>query len=206
MWCSAIVPYGTTGTVASIQVINNTGASDIRTVRVKDGTPGIYTNPRGRRRLRDRATCPGQLLRHDHASESGPSRAKPFLLYLTGLGDVNPPVPDGVPAPIDSAESAGDDPGRGGRWRAGDGRFRGSRPHYRRRLRHDRDHTPRYRPRATSYLDISLPDSYTTEAQISIGASSLANQSPGKSPQSRDSRGTKPAVQIPGTLRRFPNR
>jgi hypothetical protein len=44
------------------------------------------------------------------------------------------------------------------------------------------------------YVDISLPDSYTSEAQIPIGAGNAANQQP---------RAT-PATQIPGTLRRFP--
>ena len=50
-----------------------------------------------------------------------------------------------------------------------------------------------------AYVDISLPDSYTTEAQIPIGASNSANVQP------QNSR-AKPAVEIPGTLRRFPNR
>ncbi len=49
------------------------------------------------------------------------------------------------------------------------------------------------------------PDSYTTtEAQISIGTSNLADQAPPDSPRSAIRRGTEPAAPIPGTLAPVP--
>ena len=101
----AIVPFATTGTVASIQVVNNGVPSDTRTVRVKDGTPGIYTFPAG-----GVGYAIAQHVQDNSYSRSLPQNpARPgemILLYLTGLGDVNPPVADGMPAPLNPPSSA----------------------------------------------------------------------------------------------------
>ncbi len=81
----AIVPYATTGTVASVQVINSTGASDIRTVRVKDSTPGIYTNPPGGVGY----VIAQHVQDNSYATITPQNPARPgetILLYLTGLG------------------------------------------------------------------------------------------------------------------------
>jgi uncharacterized protein (TIGR03437 family) len=196
----AIVPFPTTGTVASIQVINGLGASAIRTVRVKNGTPGIYTNPPG---------GVGYLIAqhvqdNSYATITPQNPAHPgevILLYLTGLGDVDPPVADGVPAPSNPLSYAKIQPVAvvdGEQTTVG---FAGLSPTligvYAITLTIPADIAA-----GDVFVDISLPDSYTTEAQIPVGPSNSVNGASVEAarPQPR------PAVKIPGTLRRFPNR
>jgi uncharacterized protein (TIGR03437 family) len=196
----AIVPIATTGTVASIQVINSSGGSDIRTVRVKNGTPGIYTQS---------LTGLGYALAQHINDPSFPiitpqNPARPgetILLYLTGLGDVSPPVPDGVPAPLNVSTRAVTQPVVVIDNEPVTPLFAGLTATivslYAVVVTIPMDITP-----GDVYVDISLPDSYTTEAQIPIGTSNLANQAPLNS--NRPQRA--PGPRIPGSLRRFPNR
>jgi uncharacterized protein (TIGR03437 family) len=196
----AIVPYATTGTVASIQVISNNVPSDTRTVRVKNGTPGIYTNPPGgvgyliAQHVQDNSYATITPQNPAHPGET-------ILLYLTGLGDVIPPVPDGVPAPSDSLTNAVTLPVAVVDGEQATVGFAGLTPTivglYAMTVTIPADIAP-----GDVYVDISLPDSYTTEAQIPIGTSSLVNQAPLDSARPRK----EPAAPIPGTLRRFPNR
>jgi uncharacterized protein (TIGR03437 family) len=185
-------------------VINGTGGSDIRTVRVKDGTPGIYTNPPGgvgyviAQHIQDLsyATITPQ-------NPAGPGET--ILMYLTGLGDVDPPVPDGVPAPSTLVSRAVIQPVV-----VIDGvqvtpSFAGLTPTIVALYVITVAIPPKIAP-GDVYVDVSLPDSYTTEAQISIGTSSLANQPSGSGALPGDFPSERPAVPIPGTLRRFPNR
>jgi uncharacterized protein (TIGR03437 family) len=199
----AIVPYETTGTVASIQVISNNVASDIRTVRVKDGTPGVYTDPPG-----GVSYAIGQHVQdnsYDKITPQNPAHpGETILLYLTGLGDVDPPVADGMPAPLSPLTYALTQPVAvvdGEQTTVG---FAGLTPTivglYAITVTIPSDIAP-----ADVYIDVSLPDSYTTEAQISIGNSTLASQSPAAS-----TLGARPRKRrlgrTPGTLRRSPIR
>ena len=194
---SAIVPIGTTGAIASIQVINNGTSSAVRTVRVKGGTPGIYTNPAG-----GVGYAIAQHIRGNTAplvTSQDPARpGETITLWVAGLGDVNPPVADGVPPPINPLSPTVNKPVMLVDGEEAKVIFAGLAPFF----------PGVYIINLTipsdigvgdAYVDISLPDSYTTEAQIPIGASNSANLQP------QNSR-AKPAVQIPGTLRRFPSR
>ena len=202
----AIVPYATTGTVASIQVINNGVPSDVRTVRVKNGTPGVYTSPAG-----GIGYAVAQHIADNSYSTITPQNpARPgetILVYLTGLGDVNPPVGDGMPAPgpPDPLAVAVTTPVALVDGETAVVGFAGLTPTlialYAMTLTIPADIAP-----GDVYLDISLPDSYTSEAQISIGSSNLPSQSVGTSALRRGSSQNRPAAQIPGTLRRFPER
>ncbi len=199
----AIVPYATTGTVASIQVISNNVASDIRTVRVKDGTPGIYTTPAG-----GVGYAIGQHVQdNSYATITPQNPAHPgetILLYLTGLGDVDPPVPDGMPAPLSPLSYAVIQPVAVVDNEQTTIGFAGLTPTivglYAITVTIPSDIAP-----GDVYIDVSLPDSYTTEAQISIGASSVALQSQGASTLGVRSR-KRPLGRRPGTLRRSPAR
>jgi len=194
---SAIVPIGTTGTIASIQVINNGISSPVRTVRVKGGTPGVYTNPAG-----GVGYAIAQHIRGNTAplvTPQDPARpGETITLWVAGLGDVNPPVADGVPPPINPLSPTVNKPVMKVDGEDASVIFAGLAPFfpgvYIINLTIPSDIGP-----GDAYVDISLPDSYTTEAQIPIGASNSANL------QSQNSR-AEPAVQIPGTLRRFPGR
>jgi uncharacterized protein (TIGR03437 family) len=196
----AIVPYGTTGTVASIQVINNNVASDTRTVRVKNGTPGIYTTPAGgvgyviAQHVQDGSYATITPQNPAHPGEI-------ILLYLTGLGDVSPPIGDGVPAPSGSLTNAVTVPVAVVDGEQATVGFAGLTPTivslYAMTVTIPPDIAP-----GDVFLDISLPDSYTTEALISIGTRNLVNGASGQAARPEP----RPAVKIPGTLRRFPNR
>jgi uncharacterized protein (TIGR03437 family) len=202
----AVVPYATTGTVASIQVINNGVASDIRTVRVKNGTPGVYTSPAGgigyavAQHVEDNS--------YSTVTPQNPARpGETILVYLTGLGDVNPAVPDGVPAPgpPDPLAVAVITPVAVVDGETAVVGFAGLTPTlialYAMHVTIPADIAP-----GDVYLDISLPDSYTSQVQIPIGTSNLPSQSGGASVlRSTPSQSRTPA-QIPGTLRRFPGR
>ncbi|MCU1335079.1 MAG: hypothetical protein JWO19_660 [Bryobacterales bacterium] len=201
---SAIVPFATTGTVASIQVVNNNVKSDIRTVRVKDGTPGVYTTPAGGVGF----AIAQHVQDNSYATVTAQNPARPgetILMYVNGLGDVDPPVADGTPAPSSPLSYAVNTPivvVDGEQATVG---FGGLSPTligvYAITVTIPSDIAP-----GNVYIDISLPDSYTTEAQIPIGASSSVNQAPTDTGLLRNRIREKPAVQIPGTLRRFPNR
>jgi uncharacterized protein (TIGR03437 family) len=89
---NALVPYATTGTTASIVVNNNGTMSNAVQAPVAASAPGIFSLDRN-------GVGGGAIL---HADFSLVSLAKPakrgetVLIYLTGLGNVNPPVADGT--------------------------------------------------------------------------------------------------------------
>jgi uncharacterized protein (TIGR03437 family) len=193
-----IVPFATTESVAAIQVINNGVSSETRTVRVKDGTPGIFTSPTG---------GVGYAVAQ-HVSDNSYSLVTPenparpgemILVYLAGLGDVTPPVADGVAAPSNPPSASVATPivlvdgeaassGFAGLWPGSIGVYGITFT------------VPSDITAGDKYLDISLPDSYTTEAQIPIGSATLRTQSVETRLQKA------PNVRIPSILRRFPDR
>jgi len=202
---SAIVPYATTGTVASVQVINGSGGSDIRTVRVKNGTPGIYMTLTNNTLY----AIAQHVQDNSYATITPQNPARPgetILLYLTGLGDVSPPIPDGVPAPSDPLSHATGDVTAVVDGEQATVGFAGLTPTivglYAMTVTIPPDIAP-----GDVFIDISLPDSYTTVAQISVGSSSLKSPATGLSFLSnRNQPRDRAPVRIPGTLRRFPNR
>ena len=92
---NAVVPYGVTGSTATFVVFNNTMASNAVTVPLAATAPGVFSmNANG---LGD-----GAIRHADYSVVSQASPAKPgeiVQVYLTGLGAVNPAVPDGTAAP-----------------------------------------------------------------------------------------------------------
>lgn len=201
---SAIVPFETTGTVASIQVVNNNVASATRTVRLNDSTPGIYTNPAG-----GVGVAIAQHVQDN--SYSTVTRQKPanpgetILVYVDGLGDVDPAVATGVAAPLSPLSWAKTQPIAVVDGEQATVGFAGLVPTligvYAMTVTIPSDIAP-----GDVYLDISLPDAYTTEAQIPVGSSSLANGASQSSTLQQAPRPRRPAAQIPGNLRRFPTR
>jgi len=89
---SALIPYATPKPIAKIQVINNGVESNAVTTYVNTTAPGVFTIPPA-----------GVGFAHAVHADSSPvtsqNPAKPgetITVYMTGLGDVDPPVPDGV--------------------------------------------------------------------------------------------------------------
>lgn len=199
-----IPPFETTGSVASIQVINNNVPSDTRTVRIKDSTPGIYTNPAGgvgiaiAQHVQDNS--------YSVITQQNPARpGETILLYLAGLGDVDPPVGTGVPAPTSPLSYAVTQPIAVVDGEQATVGFAGLSPTltgvYAMTVTIPSDIAP-----GNVYLDISMPDAYTTEAQLPIGASNQTAPALGTSSLSSAPRPRRPAARIPGNLRRFPTR
>jgi uncharacterized protein (TIGR03437 family) len=91
----AIVPYSTSGGLVQIQVVNNGTQSNAVTLYQGDCSPGVFT-------LTSNGLGDGAILHSDFSVVNSSSPAKQgevVQIYLTGLGDVNPPVADGAPAP-----------------------------------------------------------------------------------------------------------
>jgi len=163
---SAIVPYETTGSVAQIQVVNNQGSSNVVTELVNPTTPGLFTIPAGGIGYAAAEHVDGSLVSPSHPAQVGETIA----VYVTGLGDVLPSISDGAPG-VSSATTntitasvnnlaatvayAGLAPTLVGLYQVN-------------------VTIPSGVAACDWYLDISGPDSYTSEAIISVGSGTLA--------------------------------
>ena len=94
---SALVPYATAGgSIATIQVNNGGTVSNTVTTPIDPGTPGVFTQT---------STGVGAgSIQHsaDYSLVTAQNPAQPgetVVVYLSGLGAVNPSVPDGSAAP-----------------------------------------------------------------------------------------------------------
>jgi uncharacterized protein (TIGR03437 family) len=171
---SFLVPYAVTTSLASIQLINNGtsgGTSNTVTLPVHLTAPGVFTFPAG-------GLGAPAALHADYSLVSSSSPAQPgetILVFATGLGAVNPMVPDGSAGPSGTLSTAtnaitayingegpitptyaGLAPGLGGLYQIN--------------LAVPTDLTS-----GNYYLDISGPDSYTSEATIAVGAATSAS-------------------------------
>jgi uncharacterized protein (TIGR03437 family) len=92
---NAVVPYGVTGSTATFVVINNTNSSNAVTVPLAPTAPGVFS-------LSANGVGDGAILHQDNSVVNQTSPAKPgevVQVFMTGLGAVNPQVPDGTAAP-----------------------------------------------------------------------------------------------------------
>lgn len=88
---NALVPYATQGTTATIVVQNGSANSNTVTVPLAPTAPGVYS-------LDQSGSGPGAILHADFGLVNASRPAAPgetVLIYLTGMGAVNPPVADG---------------------------------------------------------------------------------------------------------------
>lgn len=89
---NCLIPYGTTGATAKIVVANGSATSNTVTVPVAPTSPGIYS-------LDQSGSGAGAV---EHANGSVVNASNPanpgetVVIYLTGMGAVTPPVPDGT--------------------------------------------------------------------------------------------------------------
>lgn len=90
-----LVPYGVTGSTASIVIKNSTGTSNTVTMQLATTSPGVYS-------VDYSGAGFGVILHADYSlvTTANPAhKGETVLMYLTGLGAVAPPVADGVAAP-----------------------------------------------------------------------------------------------------------
>jgi uncharacterized protein (TIGR03437 family) len=168
---AAIVPFETTAPIAQIQVVNNQTQSNVVTEFVNATTPGVFTNPAGGVGYAAAEHADGSLVTPSNPAQVGETIA----VYVTGLGDVFPSISDGSPGVAGSTSNtitayvnntaatvayAGLAPGLVALYQVN-------------------VQIPSGVPSGDSYLDISGPDSYTSEALISVGSATVAAQAQG---------------------------
>jgi uncharacterized protein (TIGR03437 family) len=179
---AAIVPYETTTSVAQIQVVNNQAMSNVVTEFVNATTPGVFTIPAGGLGYAAAEHADGSLVTPSHPAQVGETIA----VYVTGLGDVFPSISDGTAGVSGSTSNAitafvsgtaatvayaGLAPGLVGLYQVN-------------------VQIPTGITAGDNYMDIAGPDSYTSEALISIGSGSSAmpaGNTPSTIPQLRKS-------------------
>ena len=89
---NCVVPYSTTGTTATIVVQNNGAGSNSVTVPLAASAPAVFSLDRS-------GSGPGAVLHADYSlvNAAQPAAAgETVLVFLTGMGAVNPAVPDGA--------------------------------------------------------------------------------------------------------------
>jgi uncharacterized protein (TIGR03437 family) len=99
---SAIVPYGVPSGVVPIQVINNGVASNIVTAAVSTTAPGVLTQTQNGLGYGDVVHQDGKLVNDKNPAKIGET----VLVFLTGLGAVNPTIADGAAGPSDTLSQA----------------------------------------------------------------------------------------------------
>ena len=171
---AALVPYETTASVAQIQVINNKTSSNVVTELVNLTTPGVFTNPAGGIGYAAAEHANGSLV-----SPSSPAQiGETIQVFVTGLGDVFPTIADGATGVFGSTSNAITADVNG---TAATVTYAGLAPGeaalYQVNLV-----IPSGLTSGDNYLDISGPDSYTTEALISIGTT--ATETPAQASRS----------------------
>jgi uncharacterized protein (TIGR03437 family) len=87
---NAIVPYATTGTTATIVVQNGTNSNSV-TVPLAATAPGVFTSDQSGSGIGAIRHADFTLVDAGHPAAPGET----VLVYLTGLGAVNPPATDG---------------------------------------------------------------------------------------------------------------
>jgi uncharacterized protein (TIGR03437 family) len=171
---AAIVPYEITTSVAQIQVMNNKTGSNVVTELVNATTPGIFTIPPGGISYAAAEHSDGSLV-----STSSPAQiGETIAVFVTGLGDVFPSIADGAAGVSGSTSNAitayvngttatvayaGLAPGEAALYQVN-------------------VTIPSGVSSGDNYLDISGPDSYTSEALISVGTT--ATEAPAQASRS----------------------
>jgi uncharacterized protein (TIGR03437 family) len=99
---SAIVPYGITGTVAQVQVFNNGVASNTVTSLIATTAPGVLTQSQNGLGYGDVVHQDGSLVNAKNPAKIGET----VSVFVTGLGAVNPSIPDGAAGPTNPLSNA----------------------------------------------------------------------------------------------------
>jgi len=93
---SAIMPFSTTGPTANVVIVNGGQRSNTVEVAIASTSPGVFTQTAT-------GIGPGSIAKLDGTTVTAANPAKLgdiVQVYLTGLGAVNPPSPDGAAGPF----------------------------------------------------------------------------------------------------------
>jgi uncharacterized protein (TIGR03437 family) len=160
---SLIVPYATTESFVTLQVINNGTSSNKVTVYAGRSAPGVFTTTQN-------GVGPGAVLHSDFSlvTQSNPAKIGDTLqIFVTGLGAVTPPVQDGAAAPSNPLSLVNADVGVYIDTLQAQVVFKGLAPGFA-GLYQINCVVPAGVSSGQVYLDISTPDAYTSESKIYI--------------------------------------
>ncbi|MBV6430317.1 MAG: hypothetical protein IANPNBLG_00426 [Bryobacteraceae bacterium] len=171
---TAVVPFGTSESVAAIEVTSNGQKSNTVTVFTTLTSPGVFTKPPG-------GIGYAAALHTTDFSEVTPlNPAKPgetLAVFLTGLGSVSPAVADGTPGPANPTSSAVASLAAYLDGKTVNVSFAGLAPTlvglYQMNLQ-----IPATVRSGDRYLDIAGPDSYNSEAVIPISGGAVGVTAP----------------------------
>lgn len=166
---AVIVPNEVYNEVATIQVINNGSASNIVTAYLNRTTPGIFTQQADGIGYGAVEHPDGTLVTPSNPAQIGETVA----VFMAGLGDVSPFVSDGAAAPLKQLSTTNNKITAAIGGTAATVRFAGSAPGFV-GLYQVNIVIPAGVTAGDNLIDISGPDSYNSEALVSVGSSSAA--------------------------------
>ncbi len=161
---AVIVPFETTQSIAQFQVINNGQASNVVTEWVNLTTPGVFTQDESGSGYAAALHADGSLVTPDSPAQAGETVA----VYMSGLGTVFPAISDGVGAPSSPHSTTSNTFTADISGTAANIAFQGLAPGYA-GLYQVNIEIPSGLTSGDNSVDISGPDSYASEAFISVG-------------------------------------
>ena len=164
---AVIVPYEVTSTVAQFQVINNGKSSNVITEFVNLTTPGVFTQDESGSGYAAALHVDGSLVTPDSPAQAGETVA----VYMSGLGTVFPAVLDGVGAPSSPNSLTSNTFTAAISGTAATIAFQGLAPGFA-GLYQVNIQIPSGLTAGDNSVDISGPDSFASEAFISVGTAS----------------------------------
>ncbi|HEV2447019.1 MAG TPA: IPT/TIG domain-containing protein [Candidatus Sulfopaludibacter sp.] len=167
---AAIVPYGVGKSIANIQVVNNNTPSNTVSAYINLTTPGVFT-------AAQTGLGDGAVLHADFTPVTAKSPAQigeTVLVYLTGLGAVNPAISDGSAGPANPLSNTANTITAGISGVTATVTYAGLAPQLA-GLYQVNVTIPAGVTAGENTIDISGPDSYASAASILIGTGSSSN-------------------------------
>jgi uncharacterized protein (TIGR03437 family) len=192
---SAIVPYAVQSGVAQIQVINNGATSNTVTMQVATTAAGVLTQLQNGLGYGDAVHQDGTLVNAQHPAQIGET----VSIFLTGLGMVNPLISDGAAGPDSPLSLTTNIPTAYVGGTQASLSYAGLAPELA-GLYQINMTIPSGLTTGDNNLDISGPDSYTSECLIAIGNGSATTSAAEPRAQATAFRAI-PRSQSPGRMR-----
>jgi len=174
---SVIVPYAVTGSISQVQIISGSASSNTVSTFVNKTVPGVFTQNQTGLGYAAIIHLDGSLVTPSHPAQIGET----LSAFLTGLGAVNPLVPDGSAGPVSPLSQTTNTITVDVNGVAATVGYAGLAPQLA-GLYQINFTVPTGLTNGDNSIDIGGPDSYTSEALISIGTAT-SNAAPALVPE-----------------------